>query len=196
MIPELGQLCLVIALCISIAQAFFPLVGAHRDNRAWTAVAMPAAAGQFVFVALAFAFLTYSFITNDFSVLIVASHSNSQLPLMYRIAAVWGGHEGSLVLWILLLSIWTIAVAVSSRRLPEYLSARIVGVMGFISAGLILYIVMASNPFLRLSPVPIDGTIYVNTGSAAPAVSIRASGTFFDLDVEEPATVDGGFFFG
>ncbi len=118
---------------------------------------MPAAAGQFVFVALAFAFLAYSFITNDFSVLIVASHSNSQLPLMYRFAAVWGGHEGSLVLWILLLSIWTIAVAVSSRRLPEYLSARIVGVMGFISAGLILYIVMASNPFLRLSPVPIDG---------------------------------------
>ena len=118
---------------------------------------MPAAAGQFVFVALAFAFLAYSFITNDFSVLIVASHSNSQLPLMYRFAAVWGGHEGSLVLWILLLSIWTIAVAVSSRRLPEYLSARIVGVMGFISAGLILYIVLASNPFLRLSPVPIDG---------------------------------------
>jgi cytochrome c-type biogenesis protein CcmF len=157
MIPELGQLCLVIALCISIAQAFFPLVGAHRGNRAWTAVALPAAAGQFVFVTLAFAFLAYSFITNDFSVLIVAGHSNSQLPLMYRFAAVWGGHEGSLVLWVLLLSIWTIAVAVSSRRLPEYLSARIVGVMGFISAGLILYIVLASNPFLRLSPVPIDG---------------------------------------
>jgi cytochrome c-type biogenesis protein CcmF len=157
MIPELGQLCLIIALCLSIAQAFFPLVGAHRGKRAWTAVAMPAAAGQFVFVALAFVFLAYSFITNDFSVLIVASHSNSQLPLMYRFAAVWGGHEGSLVLWILFLSIWTIAVAVSSRRLPEYLSARIVGVMGFISAGLILYIVMASNPFLRLAPVPIDG---------------------------------------
>ena len=157
MIPELGQLCLVIALCISIAQAFFPLVGAHRGNSAWTAVALPAAAGQFVFVTLAFAFLAYSFITNDFSVLIVAGHSNSQLPLMYRFAAVWGGHEGSLVLWILLLSIWTIAVAVSSRRLPEYLSSRIVGVMGFISAGLILYIVLASNPFLRLSPVPIDG---------------------------------------
>jgi cytochrome c-type biogenesis protein CcmF len=157
MIPELGQLCLIIALCLSIAQAFFPLVGAHRGKRAWTAVAMPAAAGQFVFVALAFVFLAYSFITNDFSVLIVASHSNSQLPLMYRFAAVWGGHEGSLVLWILFLSMWTIAVAVSSRRLPEYLSARIVGVMGFISAGLILYIVMASNPFLRLAPVPIDG---------------------------------------
>ena len=82
MTPELGQLCLIIALCISIAQAFFPLVGAHRGQRAWTAVALPAAAGQFVFVALAFGFLAYSFITNDFSVLIVASHSNSQLPLM------------------------------------------------------------------------------------------------------------------
>lgn len=157
MIPELGQLCLIIALCISIAQAFFPLVGAHRGNPAWTAVAMPTAAGQFVFIALAFAFLAYSFITNDFSVLIVASHSNSQLPLMYRFAAVWGGHEGSLVLWMLLLSIWTLAVAVSSRRLPDYLSARILGVMGFISAGLLLYIVVASNPYLRLSPVPLDG---------------------------------------
>jgi cytochrome c-type biogenesis protein CcmF len=118
---------------------------------------MPTAAGQFVFVSLAFGFLAYAFITNDFSVLIVASHSNSELPLMYRFAAVWGGHEGSLVLWVLLLGIWTIAVAVSSRRLPDYLSARIVGVMGFISAGLLLYIVMASNPFLRLSPVPFDG---------------------------------------
>ena len=157
MVPELGQLCLIIALCISIAQAFFPLVGAHQGKRAWTAVAMPTAAGQFVFVSLAFGFLAYAFITNDFSVLIVASHSNSELPLMYRFAAVWGGHEGSLVLWVLLLGIWTIAVAVSSRRLPDYLSARIVGVMGFISAGLLLYIVMASNPFLRLSPVPFDG---------------------------------------
>jgi cytochrome c-type biogenesis protein CcmF len=157
MIPELGQICLTIALCIALAQAFFPLVGAHRGNRAWMAVAVPAAAGQFVFVALAFAFLAWSFINNDFSVLIVASNSNSELPLMYRFAAVWGGHEGSLVLWVLLLGCWTLAVTISSRRLPDDLSSRILGVMGFVSAGLLLYILLTSNPFLRLSPIPLDG---------------------------------------
>jgi len=157
MIPELGQICLVLALCIAGAQTFFTLVGAHRENTSWMAVAMPAAAGQFVFVAASFAFLTYAFINNDFSVLIVASNSNSELPLMYRVAAVWGGHEGSLLLWMLLLSGWTLAVVVSGRHLPEDIYARIVGVMGFISAGLMLYIVSVSNPFLRLSPVPFDG---------------------------------------
>jgi len=157
MIPELGQLCATIALCLAVVQAVFPLVGAHRNWSAWMAVARPAAAGHFVFLALAFGFLTYSFVTNDFSVLIVASTSNSQLPTLYRVAAVWGGHEGSLMLWVLLLAVWTIAVTVSSRQLPEYLSARIIGVMGFISAGLLLYILSVSNPFLRLFPVPLDG---------------------------------------
>jgi len=155
--PELGQLCLVLALCLAAAQAFFPLIGAHRRNLTWMRVAMPAAAGQFVFTALSYAFLTYAFITNDFSVLIVATHSNSELPLMYRIAAVWGGHEGSLLLWMLLLSGWTLAVVVSGRRLPMDIYTRIIGVMGFISAGLLLYIVSVSNPFLRLSPIPFDG---------------------------------------
>ncbi|MFQ5634900.1 MAG: heme lyase CcmF/NrfE family subunit [Gammaproteobacteria bacterium] len=157
MLPELGQFCLVLALCIAAAQTVFPLAGAHRGNVAWMAVAMPAAAGQFVFVALSFGFLTYAFVTNDFSVLIVASHSNSELPLLYRVAAVWGGHEGSLLLWMLLLSGWTLAVVVSGRHLPEDIYARIVGVMGFISTGLMLYILSVSNPFLRLSPVPFDG---------------------------------------
>jgi cytochrome c-type biogenesis protein CcmF len=157
MIPELGQLCIIIAFCIALAQTFFPLAGAHFNKRAWMAVARPAAAGQFVFIALAFAFLAYSFITNDFSVLIVAANSNSELPIMYRFAAVWGGHEGSLVLWVLLLAGWTLAVVISSRHLPADLAARIVGVMGFISAGLLLYIVLTSNPFLRLFPAPFDG---------------------------------------
>ena len=120
-------------------------------------MARPAAAGHFVFLALAFGFLTYSFIINDFSVLIVAATSNSALPLLYRVAAVWGGHEGSLMLWVLLLAVWTIAVTVASRRLPDELSARIIGVMGFISVGLLLYILSVSNPFLRLFPVPLDG---------------------------------------
>jgi cytochrome c-type biogenesis protein CcmF len=157
MIPELGQLCLVLAMCIAVAQAIFPLVGAHRDNAAWMSVAGPAAAGQFVFITLSFGFLTYAFVVNDFSVLIVASHSNSALPMIYRVAAVWGGHEGSLLLWMLLLAAWTLAVVVSGRKLPEDIYARIIGVMGFISAGLMLYILSVSNPFLRLSPVPFDG---------------------------------------
>ena len=152
MVPEFGQLCLTIALCLAIAQTFFPIVGAHRGDRAWTAVAVPAAAGQFVFVAAAFVCLTWSFINNDFSVLTVANTSNSQLPTMYKVAAVWGGHEGSLLLWVFILAVWTMAVAISSRRLPPLLTARIIGVMGFISVGFILYILVTSNPFLRLSP--------------------------------------------
>jgi cytochrome c-type biogenesis protein CcmF len=158
MIPELGQLCLTIAFCIATAQAIFPLVGAQLDKRAWMAVAAPAAAGQFVFIALAFGFLSASFLANDFSVLAVASHSNSQLPSMYRFAAVWGGHEGSLLLWVLIMGGWTLAVVLTRHRLPDYLSSRIIGVMGFISAGLLLYILLTSNPFLRLWPVPIDGS--------------------------------------
>jgi cytochrome c-type biogenesis protein CcmF len=157
MIPELAQLCTTIALCLAVVQTVFPLVGAHRHQSAWMAVARPAAAGHFVFLALGFGFLTYSFIINDFSVLIVASTSNSALPILYRVAAVWGGHEGSLMLWVLLLAVWTIAVSVSSRRLPDELSARVIGVMGFISVGLLLYILSVSNPFLRLSPIPLDG---------------------------------------
>ncbi len=157
MIPELGQLCMIIAFCIALAQAFFPLAGAHFNKQSWMAVARPAAAGQFVFVVLAFVFLAYSFVTNDFSVLVVAANSNSELPIMYRFAAVWGGHEGSLVLWVLLLACWTLAVVLSSRHLPVDLASRIVGVMGFISAGLLLYIVLTSNPFLRLFPAPFDG---------------------------------------
>ncbi len=157
MIPELGQLCTTIALCLAVVQTIFPLVGAHRNQQAWMDVARPAAIGHFVFLALGFGFLTYSFIINDFSVLVVASTSNSALPLMYRIAAVWGGHEGSLMLWVLLLATWTVAVTVSSRRLPDELSARIIGVMGFVSAGLLLYILTVSSPFVRLFPVPLDG---------------------------------------
>jgi cytochrome c-type biogenesis protein CcmF len=157
MIPELGQLCMIIAFCIALVQAFFPVAGAHFNKSAWMAVARPAAAGQFVFVVLAFAFLAYSFVANDFSVLVVASNSNSELPVMYRFAAVWGGHEGSLLLWVLLLACWTLAVVVSSRHLPVDLTSRIVGVMGFISAGLLLYIILTSNPFLRLFPAPFDG---------------------------------------
>jgi len=157
MLPELGQVCLALALCLALAQAFFPLVGAQLRRQAWIGVASPAATGQFVFVALSFGCLTWSFLSNDFSVLYVATNSNSQLPTLYRVAAVWGGHEGSLLLWVLALASWTLAVVFASRSLPVSLSARILGVMGLVSAGFLLFILLTSNPFLRLSPVPLDG---------------------------------------
>ena len=157
MIPEFGQLCLIFALCLATAQAVFPLAGAQLGKPGWMAVALPAAAGHTVFVLGAFAALAWSFISNDFSVAYVAQNSNTSLPVGYRFAAVWGGHEGSLLLWVVLLALWTAAVAAFSRALPREMGCRIIGVMGFISAGFILFILMTSNPFLRLFPAPPDG---------------------------------------
>jgi cytochrome c-type biogenesis protein CcmF len=157
MIPELGQLCLILALCLAICQTVFPLVGAHRGQAALMAVGPAAAAGQFVFAAGAFGLLAWSFVHNDFSLLYVASNSNSTLPDMYRFAAVWGGHEGSLLLWVLILATWTIAVTALSGGLPRDIAARMTGVMGAISVGFLAFVVFTSNPFLRLSPVPFDG---------------------------------------
>jgi cytochrome c-type biogenesis protein CcmF len=157
MIPELGQLCLILALCLSVCQALFSLVGAHRGQKGLMAAGPAAAAGQFVFVAGAFGMLAWSFLRNDFSLLYVASNSNSQLPEIYRFAAVWGGHEGSLLLWMLVLSGWTVAVASLSGSLPQEIAARITGVMGSISVGFLAFVLFTSNPFLRLSPVPFDG---------------------------------------
>ncbi len=157
MIPELGQLCLILALCLAICQTVFPLVGAHRGQAALMAVGPAAAAGQFVFAAGAFGLLAWSFVHNDFSLLYVASNSNSTLPDMYRFAAVWGGHEGSLLLWVLILAAWTIAVTALSGSLPRDIAARMTGVMGAISVGFLAFVVFTSNPFLRLSPVPFDG---------------------------------------
>ena len=157
MIPELGQLALAIALCLALVQAVFPLAGAPRGDIAWMAVARPAAQSQLVFVALAFGCLTYAFVTNDFSVAYVALNSNSALPLAYRVAGVWGGHEGSLLLWTLMLALWTVAVAVASRNLPERMAARVLGVMGLVSVGFLAFMLFTSNPFLRLLPAPPDG---------------------------------------
>ena len=157
MIPEFGQLCLVLALCLSVAQAFFPLVGAATNRASWMDVAVPAACGHAVFAAGAFAALAWSFLHHDFSVVYVAAHSNSKLPELYRFTAVWGGHEGSLLLWVLLLALWTCAVAAFSRGIPREISVRIIGVMGFISAGFIAFVLLTSNPFLRELPGPLDG---------------------------------------
>jgi len=157
MIPELGHFALILALCLALVQTIFPLIGAALTIPNWMAVARPAAVGQLFFMSLAFACLTYAFINNDFSVLYVASHSNSALPLAYRIASVWGGHEGSLLLWSLLLSLWTVAVVIFSRSLPQNMAARVIAVMGFVSIGFLLFMLLTSNPFERLSPAPLDG---------------------------------------
>jgi len=157
MIPEIGQFALIIALLLALTQATFPLIGASRGNSTWIALAAPAGQAQFIFVAIAFCCLGYSFITNDFSVLNVATNSNSQLPLHYRLAATWGSHEGSLLLWTFMLSLWTVAVSLFSRHLPEEMVARVLSVMGIVSVGFLLFMLLTSNPFTRLSPVPFDG---------------------------------------
>ncbi len=157
MIPELGQFALVLAVGLCLIQGVLPLWGAAVRNADWVAVARPAAAGQFVFVAIAFAILMQAFLSNDFSVAYVARNSNTALPTMYKVAAVWGAHEGSLLLWSLVLAGWTVAVAVGSRGLPEIFAARVLGVLGLISAGILLFTVATSNPFERLPVPPLDG---------------------------------------
>jgi len=157
MIPEIGNFTLVIALFLALLQGILPIVGAARGNAVLMSTARTLASGQFVFVAIAFACLTYSFIANDFSVLYVAQHSNSQLPVPYRVAAVWGGHEGSLLLWVFILTLWTVAVAKFSKHLPLEMVARVLGVMGLVAVGFLLFMLLTSNPFDRLLPAALDG---------------------------------------
>jgi cytochrome c-type biogenesis protein CcmF len=157
MIPELGHFALIVALCIAAVQAIVPLIGAARGERALMQVDPAAAQGQFVFVAFAFGCLAWSFASNDFSVLNVASNSNSSLPLPYRLAATWGSHEGSLLLWVFMLSVWMLAVSVFSRALPQPLLARVLAVMALVSAGFLSFMLFTSNPFERLLPAAADG---------------------------------------
>jgi cytochrome c-type biogenesis protein CcmF len=157
MVPEVGQFALILALLLAVTQATLPLIGAARGNRSWIALAVPAGQAQFIFVAIAICCLGYSFITNDFSVLNVATNSNSQLPLHYRLAATWGSHEGSLLLWTFMLGLWTVAVSLFSRHLPDDMVARVLSVMGIISVGFLLFMLLTSNPFTRQLPAPIDG---------------------------------------
>jgi len=157
MAPELGVFALILAFVLSVSQAFFGLIGAWRGKPEWMNVARPAVAGQFVFVAMAFGCLVYSFVNNDFSVLYVARNSNSNLPLFYKVAALWGAHEGSLLLWISILSFWSLAVAAFSRQLPASFSSRVLGVMGLVSGGFLLFTLWTSNPFERLMPAARDG---------------------------------------
>lgn len=157
-IPELGHLALILALCFAVVQAFFPLMGAWKADHHWMSLGQPAAWGQFVFLLISFACLTWAFITDDFTVAYTANNSNSMLPWYYKISAVWGAHEGSLLLWAFILAGWTFAVAIFSRQLPEEMLARVLSVMGMISIGFLLFLIVTSNPFERLLPqAPVDG---------------------------------------
>jgi cytochrome c-type biogenesis protein CcmF len=158
MIPELGHFALILALAVvALAQSALPLIGAWRGNAGWIALARPAAVLHFLLMALAFACLTTAFIQHDYSVLLAAENSNSALPLAYRITAVWGNHEGSILMWGLILAGWTLAVALRSRQLPDVMVARVIGVMGLISMGFLLFTLFTSNPFERLLPAADDG---------------------------------------
>ena len=157
-IPELGQLAMILAICFAAVQASVPLLGAWRGDSLWMSLARPAAWGQFAFLTFAFACLTHAFMTDNFSVAYVASNSNSALPWYFKFSAVWGAHEGSLLLWALILGGWTFAVSVFSRQLPQVMLARVLAVMGMISVGFLSFLIITSNPFQRLLPqVPTDG---------------------------------------
>ena len=157
MIAEIGQYALVLALFTAIILAIFPILGAQSNRPQLNAIARPASWGLFIWVVISYICLTITFVQNDFSVLYVAQNSNSNLPLIYRICAVWGGHEGSILLWALMLASWTLAVAVFSKHLPDKMVARILGVLGILSIGVLLFTLLTSNPFDRLFPPAPEG---------------------------------------
>ncbi len=157
MIPEIGHFALVLALCLATVQAVFPLAGSLARIPNWVAMARPLAWGHFFFLLIAFLCLTQAFLTDDFSVAYVAQNSNTQMPTMYKISAVWGAHEGSLLLWAFMLGAWTAAIAAFSRSLPEVIVARVLSVMGMVSIGFVLFLLLTSNPFERLFPMPPEG---------------------------------------
>ena len=157
MIPEIGHFLLWIALGVALILGVIPLAGATRGRDDWMAIARPATYALFWLIVGAFVCLVASFVRHDFSVLYVANNSNSALPLEYRIAGVWGGHEGSLLLWVQMLVVWMVAVAMFSKHLPREVLARILSVMGLVSVGFLLFMLITSNPFDRIFPAPADG---------------------------------------
>ena len=157
MLIELGHMAMILAMLLAAAVAFFGLAGAYLQKERWLDVVPAAVTGQFLFLAFGTATLIHAFVINDFSVLYVAQNSNSQLPVFYRVAALWGAHEGSLLLWICVLGLWTMAVLLRSGKLPRAYAARVLGVLGVVSFGFLLFMLATSNPFLRLDPAAIDG---------------------------------------
>jgi cytochrome c-type biogenesis protein CcmF len=158
-IPELGHLALIIALGLALMLALVPMWGSFRNDRAAMALAPSLAIGMLVFVSISFACLAYAFVNDDFSVSLVASHSNSLMPTAFKFSAMWGNHEGSLLLWVQILAMWTAAVALFSTQLPLPVLARVLSIMGLIAVGFLLFSLLTSNPFTRLLPgVPADGS--------------------------------------
>jgi len=157
MLPELGHFALILAMLLAALQGFFGIAGPALGRDRWTAAVTPAVAGQFVMLATSVGCLIASFVDNDFSVLYIAENSNSALPLFYRVTAMWGAHEGSLLLWVFLLGCWTVAVAIGVSRLPHRFAARVLGVLGVVSFGFLLFMLVTSNPFVRLDPPAPDG---------------------------------------
>ncbi|MFP5306595.1 MAG: heme lyase CcmF/NrfE family subunit [Gammaproteobacteria bacterium] len=157
MIPEIGHFALLAAFAVALLQTLVPLAGAWRRNTRWMAVGASAAQAQFALVVVAYVCLTWAFVERDWSVAYVAANAHSQLPLMYRISAVWGAHEGSMLLWMLMLTGWAAAVSVFSRSLPRDVQAQALAVLGALSIGFLLFILLTSNPFDRHFPVPADG---------------------------------------
>jgi cytochrome c-type biogenesis protein CcmF len=157
MIPEIGHFALILALALAICQGVLPLIGAHRNDAAMMSVGRTAVYGQFLFVAISFGCLIWAFSSDDFSVLYVANHSQLSLPAGYKISATWSAHEGSLLMWILILAAWSAAVARFSSDVPKVLIARVIGVLGLLAVGFLLFALLTSNPFERLIPAAIDG---------------------------------------
>src|SRR3989338_441929 len=157
MIPEIGHFALILALALAVIQGFGSIAGAVRDDRRLIALARPTAAVGSILVIVAYGCLTQAFVSNDFSVRYVAGHSNTLLPMFYKVTAVWGGHEGSMLLWVLILALWSMAVTTFSRRLPKDMVASVLGVMGLVNVGFLLFLLLTSNPFERLLPAAQDG---------------------------------------
>ncbi len=157
MIPELGHIALILALVLAIIQSVVPIVGAQKRISSWILLARPVARVQFLFMLLAYLALTYGFLTHDFTIKYVANNSNTQLPLIYLISGVWGAHEGSLLLWGLILSGWTLMVTFFSRSVPEVMVARVISVLGIVTIGFLLFMLLTSNPFDRIIPSPAEG---------------------------------------
>lgn len=154
MIPELGHFSLILAFCLSIILGTLPIIGASTNNLLWMSLARPLAAGIFVFLTISTLILAYAFVTDDFSVQFVAQHSNSLLPARYKMTAVWGGHEGSFLVWTFMLSGWMLAVAIFSKSMPLDFVARVLGVLGLLCVSYILFMLATSNPFDRVVPLP------------------------------------------
>ncbi len=157
MIPELGHYALILALCLAITQALVPLIGSYTRNASWMAASRTLVLGQFVFLGISLIILINAFLSNDFSVIYVAQHGNTKLPDIYKVSAVWGAHEGSLLLWAFLLACWGVAIAAFSRNLPLEMVSRVLSVMGMVSIGFLLFMLLTSNPFDRTFPVPFEG---------------------------------------